>query len=157
MRCVPPGDTYKQWVHRRLAPDSTCFPDRRSRSVLRLATQSNTKWCCYNRSCFAWFGYAWSTRLWWYLKDRLAGVPWVVAQNISLDLWHEIGVKHVAFLELWLEMASLELWLEMVDEHKELLSCGSGWRVLPIWVCVWCRVQIGPVRLPSSVLSWWVW
>ena len=53
-----------------------------------------------------------------------------MAQNVSLELWLGIGVKHVAFLELWLEMASLELWLGMADEHEELLSCDSGWRVL---------------------------
>jgi len=23
----------------------------------------------------------------------------------------------------------------MVDEHEEPLSCGSGWKVLPVWVC----------------------
>jgi len=57
-------------------------------------------------------------------------VPWVVARNVSLLLWLGIGVKQVAFLELWLEMTSLELWLGMVDEHKESLSCGSDWRVL---------------------------
>ncbi|QCE03769.1 hypothetical protein DEO72_LG8g1795 [Vigna unguiculata] len=42
------------------------------------------------------------------------------------------GVKHVVFLELWLGIASLELWLGMADEHEEPLSCGSGWRVLPV-------------------------
>jgi len=47
-----------------------------------------------------------------------------------LELWLRIGVKHMAFLELWLRIASLELWLGMTDEHEELLSCGSGWRVL---------------------------
>jgi len=55
-----------------------------------------------------------------------------VAQIVSLELWLRIRVKHVALLELWLGMASLELWLEMADEHEELLSCGSGWRVLPV-------------------------
>jgi len=55
-----------------------------------------------------------------------------VAQNVSLELWLGIGVKHVTFLELWLEMESLELWLEMADEHEEFLSCGSGWQVLPV-------------------------
>ena len=55
-----------------------------------------------------------------------------MAQNISLKLWLEIGVKHVALLEWWLEMASLELWLGIADEHEELLSFGSGWRVLPM-------------------------
>jgi len=66
------------------------------------------------------------------LKGRIAGcslscgskrIPWVVARD---------KVKHVAFLKLWLRMTSLELWLEMADEHEELLSCGSGWRVLPV-------------------------
>ena len=55
-----------------------------------------------------------------------------MAQNVSLELWLGIGVKHVVFLELWLEIASLELWLRMADQHKEPLSCGSGWRVLPV-------------------------
>jgi len=41
----------------------------------------------------------------------------------------------VVFLELWLGIASLELWLGMVDEHEKPLSCGSGWWVLPVWVC----------------------
>jgi len=73
-----------------------------------------------------------------------------VARNVSLELWLGIGVKHVVFLELWLGMASLELWLGMAslelwlgmaslelwlgmaDGHEEPLSCGSGWRVLPV-------------------------
>jgi len=54
---------------------------------------------------------------------------------VLLELWLGIGVKDVAFLELWLGMASLELWLGMTDEHEELLSCGSGWRVLSVLVC----------------------
>ncbi|QCD99733.1 hypothetical protein DEO72_LG7g1018 [Vigna unguiculata] len=60
------------------------------------------------------------------------------AKNVSLELWLGIGVKHVTFPELWLGIASLELWLGMADEHEELLSCGSGWRVFPIvWSIVW--------------------
>ena len=64
-----------------------------------------------------------------------------MAQNVSLELWLKIGVKHVVFLELWLGIASLELWLgiaslelwlRMADQHKEPLSCGSGWRVLSV-------------------------
>ena len=55
-----------------------------------------------------------------------------MAQNVSLELWLGIEVKHVAFLELWLRMTSLEFWLKTADEHEELLSCGSGWRVLPV-------------------------
>ena len=60
---------------------------------------------------------------------------------VFLELWlgtyplscgSGIGVKHVVFLELWLGIASLELWLGMADEHEEPLSCGSGWRVLPV-------------------------
>jgi len=38
-----------------------------------------------------------------------------VARNVSLKLWLGIGVKHVVFLELWLEIASLELWLGMAS------------------------------------------
>jgi len=45
----------------------------------------------------------------------------------------------------------------MADEHVELLSCGSGWRVLPMWVCTLWRVRMGLVRLLSSVLSLQVW
>jgi len=52
----------------------------------------------------------------------------------------------VAFLELWLRMTSLELWLRMADEHEELLSCGSGWRVCAScgsygWVQIDCPPQ----------------
>ncbi|QCE06800.1 hypothetical protein DEO72_LG9g1815 [Vigna unguiculata] len=49
-----------------------------------------------------------------------------------LQLWLGIGVKHVAFYGLWPRMTSLELWLGIADEHEKLLSCGSGWRVLPV-------------------------
>jgi len=49
-----------------------------------------------------------------------------VAQNVSIELWLRIGVKHVAFLKLWLGMTSLELCLGIADEHEEPLSCGSG-------------------------------
>jgi len=55
-----------------------------------------------------------------------------VAQNVSLELWLGIRVKHVAFLKLWLRIASLELWLGMTDEHEKSLSCGSDWRVLSV-------------------------
>jgi len=55
-----------------------------------------------------------------------------MARNVSLELWLEIEVKHVVFLELWFRIASVELWLGVVDEHKEPLSCGSGWRVLSV-------------------------
>ncbi|QCD92927.1 hypothetical protein DEO72_LG5g996 [Vigna unguiculata] len=43
-----------------------------------------------------------------------------------------LKVGLLVFLELWLGIASLELWLRMVDEHEELLSCGSGWRLLSV-------------------------
>jgi len=94
--------------------------------------------------CFGCFGCAWSTRFWWYLEGRLASVLWVMAWNVSLELWLGIGVKHVAFLELWLRMTSLELWLAMTDVHEKLLSCGSGLRVLPVWVCELWLVRISP-------------
>jgi len=47
-----------------------------------------------------------------------------------LELWLEIGVKHVTFYGLWPGM--IELWLGITDEHEEPLSYGSGWRVLPV-------------------------
>jgi len=78
--------------------------------------------------CFDCCGHAWSTKLWWYLEGRLAGVPWVVAQNVSIELWLGIEVKHVAFLELWLRdiswvmvrdggwtQGTLELWLGLAS------------------------------------------
>jgi len=80
-----------------------------------------------------------------------------MAWNVSLKLWLGIGVKHVAFSELWLGMTSLELWLKIADEYGELLSCGSGWRVLPVWVCWLWPVRMGLDRLPSSVNSWGFW
>jgi len=38
-----------------------------------------------------------------------------VTQNVSLELWLGIGVKHVIFLKLWLGIASLELWLGLTS------------------------------------------
>ena len=124
-------------------------------------------WCAWHLVCcvrryreakvFFLFWCVWSTRILGYLKGQLVVVPWVVARNISLELWLKIGVKHVVFLELWLGIASLKLWLGMADEHEELLSCCSGWRVLPMWVCWLWPVRMGPNRLPSSVVDWWVW
>jgi len=32
----------------------------------------------------------------------------------------------------------------MADEHEKLLSCGSGWRVLSVWVCWLWSVRMGP-------------
>ena len=72
-----------------------------------------------------------------------------MAQNVSLELWLGIGVKHMSFLELWLKMAFLELWLGMTDEHEESLSCGSNWRVV-------ARTN-GSKRLLSSMCSRRVW
>ena len=59
-----------------------------------------------------------------------------MARNVSLELWLRIGVKHMTFLELWLRMTSFKLWLRMANEHEELLSCGSSWRVLSVLECV---------------------
>ena len=47
-------------------------------------------------------------------------------RTYPFELLFGIGVKHVTFSELWLEMTSLELWLRIADEHEELLSYGSG-------------------------------
>jgi len=71
-----------------------------------------------------------------------------MAQNVSLELWLGIGVKHIAFLKLCLEMAYLELWLRMMDAHKESLSCVSDWRVLPVCVCKLLLVWMGPKDYP---------
>ena len=60
-------------------------------------------------------------------------------------LWLRIGDKHVAFYGLWPGMTSLELWLGIVDEHKEPLSYGSGWRVCRC-ECAGCG-QYGWVRI----------
>jgi len=38
----------------------------------------------------------------------------------------------MAFYGLWPGMTALELWHGIADEHEEPLSCGSGWRVLPV-------------------------
>jgi len=54
-------------------------------------------------------------------------------------------------------MTSLELWLGMADEHEELLSCGSGWQVLPVWMCWLWPARMGADRLPSSIIRWQVW
>ncbi|QCD96044.1 hypothetical protein DEO72_LG6g746 [Vigna unguiculata] len=51
---------------------------------------------------------------------------------ISLELWLKIEGKHETFLELWLKMTSLELWLGTANGHAHSLSCGSGWRRLPV-------------------------
>jgi len=42
----------------------------------------------------------------------------------SLELWLGIKGKHMAFLELWLEMTFLELWVRMVCIIDA--SCGSS-------------------------------
>jgi len=62
-------------------------------------------------------------------------------------------IKHVAFYGLWPAMTSFELWLGIADEHEEPLSGGSGWRVLPVWVCWLWPVLMGPLGLPSSVVA----
>ncbi|QCE04341.1 hypothetical protein DEO72_LG8g2377 [Vigna unguiculata] len=54
------------------------------------------------------------------------------SRAVPCDIVEAEGVKHVTFLELWLEMTSLELWMGMAEEHEELLRCGSGWRVLSV-------------------------
>jgi len=51
---------------------------------------------------------------------------------ISLELWLKIEGKHETFLELWLKMTSLKLWLGTANGHAHSLSCGSGWRRLPV-------------------------
>ncbi|QCE06310.1 hypothetical protein DEO72_LG9g1321 [Vigna unguiculata] len=51
------------------------------------------------------------------------------SRNVSLELWLGIGVKHVAFLKLWLRMASLEL-NRLAAVHAPpggTCSCASLW------------------------------
>jgi len=45
----------------------------------------------------------------------------------------------------------------MADEHEELLSCGSGLRVLLVWVFWLWPARMGPDRLLSSIINWRVW
>jgi len=73
-----------------------------------------------------------------------------VARNVSLELWLEIGVKHMVFLELWLRITSLELSLGMADEHEELFSCLGLVSVVGVSVRVMARTT-GLYRLPSLV------
>jgi len=47
-------------------------------------------------------------------------------------------------------MTSFELWLGMVDEHEHSLSCGSDWRVLPVWVC-----KFGSLGTNMNYGSYW--
>ena len=156
VRVVLLGDSYKSKASEALGAWRHLYSTRQSRSEIRLAalkqrqaiTQRQTA-CCFDVRGLQGFGDS--------LKVDLLDVPWVVAQNVSLELWLGIGVKHVTFLELWLGMTSLEIWLGMADGHEELLSCGSGWRVLPVWVCELWLVRMGPDRLLSSVFGWWVW
>ena len=147
-----PKFNYWMWVKVRLIIPSRRFGGGQ-RLMVRVPRQTillQQYWCC-------WFCRCDLRGFWWCFKGGIAGVPWVVAQNVSLELWLGIGVKHVVFLELWLGIASLELWLGMADEHEEPLSCGSGGPVLPVWVCWLWPVGMGPARLPSSVVGWRVW
>jgi len=97
-------------------------------------------------------GDAWSIRL---LKISQGWACWCslgCGPEHILELWLGIGVKHVAFYGLWPKMTSFELWLGIADEHEKLLSCGSGWRVLLVWVCWLWPVRMGPDGFPSSVI-----
>ena len=52
-----------------------------------------------------------------------------MAQNVSLELWLGIWVKHMAFLELWLGMTSLELWLGLASVagmSVHVVACTDG-------------------------------
>jgi len=40
---------------------------------------------------------------------------------------------------------------------RKTLSCGLGWRVLPVWVCWLWPVRMGPDGFPSLVICWRVW
>ncbi|QCD87177.1 hypothetical protein DEO72_LG3g1711 [Vigna unguiculata] len=129
-------------------PDDKC----RSRIVVaELATRGNLvrgQWV----ACGAWWYVSTAKRFGsairlaaWEQGQAIMQMPdlhFVALDNVFLKLWLGIRVKHVAFLGLWLKMTSLELWLGMADEHEELLSCGSGWRVLSVV----CSVAWFPAR-----------
>ncbi|QCE00370.1 hypothetical protein DEO72_LG7g1660 [Vigna unguiculata] len=59
---------------------------------------------------------------------------WVVPPGMIYKAFGDASkVGLLVFIDLWLEtMTSLKLWLGMADENEERLSCGSGWRVLPM-------------------------
>ena len=73
-----------------------------------------------------------------------------MVQNVSLELWLEIGVRHVVFLELWLRMTSLELWLEMTDTRGTLELWLGLASVASVSVHV-VACTAGPNRLPFLV------
>jgi len=94
---------------------------RRSGSVFCLAVKEQRQAIIRRRACEL---FVLDVRDLYYfgdtLKVGLLDLPCFVTRNVSLELWLGIGVKHVAFLELWLGMASLEFWLEIANEHDEL-------------------------------------
>ncbi|QCD95774.1 hypothetical protein DEO72_LG6g470 [Vigna unguiculata] len=98
----PPG----QWTTRRLAPDGTCPPSSGLEAYFTQRLRSNARQYCRGRN--------------------------YVLLALDVRGLQDFGVKHVAFPELWLEMAYLELSLGMTDKHEEFLSCGSSWRVLSV-------------------------
>ena len=63
-----------------------------------------------------------------------------------------IGVKHVAFLVLSSEWHPSS-WAWDGRWTQGTLELSLGWRVLPVWVCWLWPVQMGPDRLPSSVVA----
>ena len=85
---------------------------------------------------------AWSTRLLGYHNGRLAGVPWVVAQNnISWVVARDGGWTR-GTLELWLSQESLSMWQQktpfLIAQEKLSQESHSGTSVahLHTWPCI---------------------
>ena len=107
-------------------------PAKRSGSEFRMATLEQRQAMMQRHKLFLlWMCVIYKALV---IPRRLAcWVPWVVTQNVSLELWLRIGVKHVAFLELWLRMVSLELWLGMT------MNIRNSWVVARVGECCQCE------------------
>ncbi|QCD83753.1 hypothetical protein DEO72_LG2g4100 [Vigna unguiculata] len=97
---------------------------------------------------------------WWYVSPTKRSGS--VVRPVTRELRQAIRLLQIRFdclevrglqgfgdtSKLWLGMISLELWLGMADEHEELLSCDSGWRMLlryGMWSVAWFPAHALPV------------
>jgi len=104
-------------------------PSRLSGSAQRLVVRVPHQAILQQQYWCSWFIGCDLQVLWWCFKGGIAGVPWVVAQNVSFELWLGIGVKAggipwvvarnniswvVARDGRWTR-ETLELWLRLVS------------------------------------------
>jgi len=147
-----PKFNYWMWTKVRLILPSRRFGNgqRLAVRVPRQAILLQQYWCC-------WFCRRDLRGFWWCFKDGIVGVPWVVARNVSLELWLRIGVKSHDIP--WVVAQNIISWVVARDGRwtRGTLELWLGWRVLPVWVCWLWPVQMGPNRFPSSVVDWRVW